>query len=33
MAELIRGDVPGFVAGSLVAVTTVAALFLITLVL
>jgi hypothetical protein len=33
MAELIRSDVPGFVAGSLIAVTTVVALFLVTLAL
>jgi hypothetical protein len=33
MAELIRSDVPGFVAGSLVAVIIVVALFLVTLTL
>ena len=33
MAELIRGDGPGFVAGSLVAVITVVALLLVTLAL
>ena len=33
MAELISNDVPGFVAGSLFAVITVGALFLVTLAL
>ncbi len=33
MAELIRGDEPGFVAGSLVAVITVVAVLLVTLAL